>query len=65
MHERRIHAVIYLSTNLKGKGIAKKDELNEYAAAAIYANILSFVNDYPDQWNEVAKYFVYFIILFF
>ena len=21
--------------------------LNEYAAAAIYANILSFVNDYP------------------
>ncbi|MCS2703240.1 hypothetical protein NXX46_00015 [Phocaeicola vulgatus] len=25
-------------------------------AAAIYANILSFVNDYPDQWNEVAKY---------
>ena len=41
---------------LKGKGIAKKDELNEYAAAAIYANILSFVNDYPDQWNEVAKY---------
>lgn len=23
---------------------------------AIYANILSFVNDYPDQWNEVAKY---------
>ena len=41
---------------MKGKGIAKKDELNEYAAAAIYANILSFVNDYPDQWNEVAKY---------
>ena len=34
---------------LKGKGIAKKDKLNEYAAAAIYANILSFVNDYPDQ----------------
>ncbi|MDL2214738.1 RagB/SusD family nutrient uptake outer membrane protein [Dysgonomonas sp. OttesenSCG-928-M03] len=41
---------------LKGKGLQKKSELNEYAAAAIYANILSFVNDYPDQWNEVAKY---------
>ena len=41
---------------LKGKGLSKKDELNEYAAAAIYANILSFVNDYPNQWEEVAKY---------
>ncbi len=41
---------------LKGKGISSKAELNEYAAAAIYANILSFVNDYTDQWNEVAKY---------
>ena len=41
---------------LKGKGISKKDELNEYAAAAIYANVLSFVSDYPNQWNEVAKY---------
>lgn len=41
---------------LKGKGISKKDELNEYAVAAIYANVLSFVNDYPNQWDEVAKY---------
>lgn len=41
---------------LKGKGISKKDELNEYAAAAIYANVLSFISDYPNQWNEVAKY---------
>ena len=41
---------------LKGKGISKKDELNEFAAAAIYANVLSFVNDYPNQWEEVAKY---------
>lgn len=41
---------------LKGKGISKKDELNEFATAAIYANVLSFVNDYPNQWEEVAKY---------
>lgn len=41
---------------LKGKGITKKDELNEYAAAAIYANVLSFVNDHPNQWDEVARY---------
>lgn len=41
---------------LKGKGISSKSELNEYAAAAIYAYVLSFVNDYPDQWNKVAEY---------
>jgi hypothetical protein len=41
---------------LKGMGIRNKAELNEFAAAAIYANILSFVNDYPNQWKEVAKY---------
>lgn len=41
---------------LKGKGISSKSELNEYAAAAIYANVLSFVNDYKNQWAEVAKY---------
>lgn len=41
---------------LKGKGISSKSEINEYAAAAMYANILSFVNDYPDQWNKVAEY---------
>lgn len=43
-------------TFLQGKGITKKDELNEYAVAAIYANVLSFVSDYPNQWDEVAKY---------
>lgn len=41
---------------LKGKGIKKKDELNEFAAAAIYANILSFATDRPNQWIDVAKY---------
>ena len=41
---------------LKGKGIPKRDHLNEFAAAAIYANILAFVNDHPNQWKEVAKY---------
>lgn len=41
---------------LKGQGVKNKSELNEFAAAAIYANVLSFVNDYPNQWNEVAKY---------
>lgn len=42
---------------LKGTGMpADKSYMNEYAAAAIYANVLSFVNDYPDQWNKVAEY---------
>ncbi len=41
---------------LKGKGIKSKSELNEYAAAAIYANVLSFVSDYPDQWSKVAEW---------
>ena len=41
---------------LKGKEAQSKAEINEYAAAAIYANVLSFVNDYPKQWEEVAKY---------
>lgn len=43
---------------LKGKGAPAKNrsELNEFAVAAIYANVLSFVNDYPNQWEEVAKY---------
>ena len=43
---------------LKGKKSQSKSELNEYAAAAIYANVLAFVNDYPKQWEEVAKYAV-------
>lgn len=41
---------------LKGKKSSDKSKINEFAAAAIYANILSFVDDTPDQWNEVAKY---------
>lgn len=41
---------------LKGKKSSDKSKINEFAAAAIYANILSFVDDAPDQWNEVAKY---------
>ncbi|WP_319504031.1 RagB/SusD family nutrient uptake outer membrane protein [Bacteroides graminisolvens] len=41
---------------LKGKGIAKKSELNEFAAAAIYANVLAFVSDEPNQWQKVAQY---------
>lgn len=41
---------------LKGKGINSKAELNEFATAAIYANVLSFINDYPNQWEEVAKW---------
>lgn len=43
---------------LKGKKAASKAELNEYAAAAIYANVLAFVDDRPNQWTEVAKYAV-------
>lgn len=46
---------------LKGKGLQSKTEMNEYAAAAIYANVLSFVNDYPDQWNKVAEFAQYAI----
>ncbi|MCU4157816.1 RagB/SusD family nutrient uptake outer membrane protein [Carboxylicivirga sp. A043] len=41
---------------LEGKGKSKPEELNEYAVAAIMANVLSFVTDYPNQWEEVAKY---------
>lgn len=33
-----------------------KSALNKYAAAGIFAKILSFVSDYPNQWTEVAKY---------
>ncbi|TRX71196.1 RagB/SusD family nutrient uptake outer membrane protein [Carboxylicivirga sp. M1479] len=41
---------------LKGAGKAKPEELNEYAVAAILANVISFVDDYPNQWDEVVKY---------
>lgn len=40
---------------LKGTNSAS-GRLNQYAAAAIYAKVLSFVNDYPNQWQEVVKY---------
>ena len=44
-------------TLLKGKEVTtNKTELSEFAAAAIYANVLSFVNDHPNQWEEVAKW---------
>lgn len=33
---------------MKGKGIVKKDELNEYVVVVIYVNIFLFVNDYFD-----------------
>lgn len=41
---------------LKGKKAASKGEISEYAAAAIYAKVLQFVDDYPNQWETVAKY---------
>lgn len=43
---------------LKGKSGAKPDvnKINEYAAAAIYAKVLEFVSDYPNQKAEIVKY---------
>lgn len=43
---------------LKGKSGGKPNvsEINEYAAAAIYAKILEFVSDYPNQKTEIVKY---------
>ena len=41
---------------LKGRGISTPVEMNEYTVAGMLARVLCFVNDYPNQWQEVAKY---------
>lgn len=43
---------------LEGKTASSPDksQINEYSAAAIYAKVLEFVNDYPNQKTEIVKY---------
>lgn len=41
---------------LEDKDFTTASELNKYAVAGFYARALCFVNDYPNQWKEVAKW---------
>jgi len=41
---------------LEDKSFTTAAEINKYAVAGFYARVLCFVNDYPNQWTEVAKY---------
>lgn len=41
---------------LNGKGMSSPLNLSEYSVAGMLARVLRFVNDYPSQWAEVAKY---------
>jgi hypothetical protein len=41
---------------LEGKGMSSAVALSEYSVAGMLARVLSFVNDYPNQWQEVAKF---------
>jgi hypothetical protein len=41
---------------LKGKGMSSSVNLNEFSVAGMLARVLSFVNDHPNQWTEVAKF---------
>ena len=41
---------------LEGKGMISPVHLSEYAVAGMLARVLSFVNDHPNQWAEVARF---------
>ena len=41
---------------LEGKGMSSPTALSEYSVAGMLARVLCFINDYPSQWTEVARY---------
>ena len=41
---------------LKNKEVGSKSALNKYSAAAIYAKILEFVDDYPSRYDKIVEY---------
>lgn len=41
---------------LKGYGFTKASELNEYSVAGMLARVYSFINDRPNQWQDVVNY---------